>query len=132
MKKREDVIRDVINGIIAGTIIALLTCCVDKPVKSAEELKAEYLKKEQEEKAIRQEKERMRRGELTYKEAIERIKKVINDENKDVIKATLMDVFDELKITTGAMILDGYEDDDSCIKYLNMTTNEIEEIIGEL
>ena len=63
---------------------------------------------------------------------IERIKKVINDENKDVIKATLMDVFDELKITTGAMILDGYEDDGSCIKYLNMTINEIEEIIGEL
>lgn len=73
MKKREDVIRDVIIGIIAGTIIALLTCCADKPVKSAEELKAEYLKKEQEEKAIRQEKERIRRGELTYKEAIERM-----------------------------------------------------------
>jgi hypothetical protein len=73
MKKREDIIRDVIIGIIAGTIIALLTCCADKPVKSAEELKAEYLKKEQEEKAIRQEKERIRRGELTYKEAIERI-----------------------------------------------------------
>lgn len=63
---------------------------------------------------------------------IERIKKVINDENKDVIKATLMDVFDELKITTGAMILDGYEYDDSCIKYLNRTTNEIKKIIGEL
>ena len=73
MKKRKDVIRDVINGIIAGTIIALLVCCIDKPVKSAEELKAEYLKKEQEEKAIRQEKERIRRGELTYKEAIERM-----------------------------------------------------------
>ena len=73
MKKRKDVIRDVIIGIIAGTIIALLTCCADKPVKSAEELKAEYLKKEQEEKAIRQEKERIRRGELTYKEAIERM-----------------------------------------------------------
>ena len=43
-----------------------------------------------------------------------------------------MDVFDELIITTGEMILDGYEDDDSCIKYLNMTINEIEEIIGEL
>ena len=80
MKKRKDVIRDVIIGIIAGTIIALLTCCADKPVKSAEELKAEYLKKEQEKKAIRQEKkairqekERIRRGELTYKEAIERM-----------------------------------------------------------
>ena len=73
MKKRKDVIRDVIISIIAGTIIALLTCCADKPVKSAEELKAEYLKKEQEEKAIRQEEERIRRGELTYKEAIERI-----------------------------------------------------------
>ena len=73
MKKREDVIRDVIISIIAGTIIALLTCCADKPVKSAKELKAEYLKKEQEEKAIRQEKERIRRGELTYKEAIERM-----------------------------------------------------------
>ena len=73
MKKRKDVIRDVIIGIIAGTIIALLTCCADKPVKSAKELKAEYLKKEQEEKAIRQEKERIRRGELTYKEAIERM-----------------------------------------------------------
>lgn len=66
MKKRKVVIRDVIIGIIAGTIIALLTCCADKPVKSAEELKAEYLKKEQEE-------ERIRRGELTYKEAIERM-----------------------------------------------------------
>ena len=73
MKKRKDVIRDVINGIIAGTIIALLTCCIDKSVKSAEELKAEYLKKEQEEKAIRQEKERIRRGELTYKEAIKQV-----------------------------------------------------------
>ena len=73
MKKRKDVIRDVIISIIAGTIIALLTCCADKPVKSAEELKAEYLKKEQEEKAIRQEKERIRRGELTYKEAIKRM-----------------------------------------------------------
>ena len=73
MKKRKDVIRDVIISIIVGTIIALLTCCADKPVKSAEELKAEYLKKEQEKKAIRQEKERIRRGELTYKEAIERM-----------------------------------------------------------
>lgn len=73
MKKRKDVIRDVIIGIVAGTIIALLTCCIDKPVKSAEELKTEYLKKEQEEKAIRQEKERIRRGELTYKEASERM-----------------------------------------------------------
>ena len=73
MKKRKDVIRDVIIGIIAGTIIALLVCCIDKPVKSAEELKAEYLKKEQEEKAIRQEKERIRRGELTYKEAIKHV-----------------------------------------------------------
>ena len=73
MKKRKDVIRDVIISIIVGTIIALLTCCADKPVKSAEELKAEYLKKEQEEKAIRQEKERIRRGELTYKEAIKRM-----------------------------------------------------------
>ena len=41
MKKRKDVIRDVIKGIIAGTIIALLTCCIDKPVKSAEDLKTE-------------------------------------------------------------------------------------------
>ena len=73
MKKRKDVIRDVIIGIIAGTIIALLVCCGDKTVKSAEELKAEYLKKEQEEKAILQEKERIRRGELTYKEAIKRM-----------------------------------------------------------
>lgn len=73
MKKRKDVIRDVIISIIVGTIIALLTCCADKPVKSAEELKAEYLKKEQEEKAIRQEKERIRRGELTYKEAIKHV-----------------------------------------------------------
>ena len=74
MKKRKDVIRDVIISIIVGTIIALLTCCADKPVKSAEELKAEYLKKEQEEKDIRKEKERIRRGELTYKEAIKRKK----------------------------------------------------------
>ena len=82
MKKRKDVIRDVIIGIIAGTIIALLVCCIDKPVKSAEELKAEYLKKEQEEKAIRQEKERIRRGELTYKEAIKQVYKKYPSDNK--------------------------------------------------
>ena len=66
MKKRKDVIRDIIISIIAGTIIALLTCCADKTVKSAEELKAEYLKKEQAAEAIRQAKERMRRGDLAY------------------------------------------------------------------
>lgn len=73
MKKRKDVIRDIIIGIIVGTIIAFLACCTDKHVKSAEELKTEYLKKKQEEKAIRQEKERIRRGELTYQEAIKRM-----------------------------------------------------------
>lgn len=66
MKERKDVIRNLIIGMIIGAIITLLTCCVNRPVKSAEELKTEYLKKAQEE-------ERIRRGKLTYKEAIERM-----------------------------------------------------------
>lgn len=45
---------DIIISVILGTVIALLTCCtVNKRETSAEELKNEYLKKEQEEKAIR-------------------------------------------------------------------------------
>lgn len=67
------IIRNVTINILFGILIVLLSSCGDigNDNKSAEELKAEYLKKEQKEKAIQQEKDRIRRGELTFAEAIE-------------------------------------------------------------
>ncbi len=38
------------------------------------------------------------------------------------------DVIDRIEITKGAMILDGYEVYDSCIKYMNELEKEIEEL----
>lgn len=46
--------------------------------------------------------------------------------------AMLLDVIDELEIMKGAMILDGYEPEDSCIKYVQQSidifTKKYEEI----
>ena len=38
----------------------------------------------------------------------------------------LKDIIDKLKITRGAMILDGYDELDSCIKYMDELIEEIE------
>lgn len=61
--------RDIIISLFFGLIIALLTSCGGDN-KSAEELKNEYLKKEAEETAERTKQERVRRGQLTFAEAI--------------------------------------------------------------
>ena len=59
---------------------------------------------------------------------IDRIKKIIDDvaaNDGDIgivnntIRALLNDVIDEVAITKGAMILDGYDEEDSCIHYMN-------------
>ena len=38
----------------------------------------------------------------------------------------LKDIIDKVKITRGAMILDGYDEYDSCIKYMDELIEEIE------
>ena len=44
--------------------------------------------------------------------------------NRDVIGAAILyDVIEELKVVKGAMILEGYEPEDSCIKYMEDTIN---------
>ena len=37
-------------------------------------------------------------------------------------------IIDKIKVTRGAMILDGYDDYDSCIKYMDELIEEIEEL----
>ena len=46
--------------------------------------------------------------------------------------AILLDVIDELEITKGAMILDGYEVEDSCIKYVDEAINIFKEKYEEI
>lgn len=44
--------------------------------------------------------------------------------NRDAIGAAILyDVIEELKVVKGAMILEGYEPEDSCIKYMEDTIN---------
>ena len=38
------------------------------------------------------------------------------------------DIIDKIKITRGAMILDGYDEYDSCIKYMDELIEEIENL----
>lgn len=40
----------------------------------------------------------------------------------------LKDIIDKVKITRGAMILDGYDEFDSCIKYMDELIEEIEKL----
>lgn len=65
---------------------------------------------------------------------INRINKIINDVAakdgdigivSDTIRALLNDVIDEVAITKGAMILDGYDEEDSCIHYMNGLIKEL-------
>jgi hypothetical protein len=48
--------------------------------------------------------------------------------NKDIIGAAILfDVITELETVKGAMILEGYEPEDSCIKYLEDTINNFKD-----
>ena len=72
--------------IIAFVIIPLLTFCSNN--KTADELKAEYIKKEQEEKLVRQQEEKIKSGRLSYEEAMHRLhqKIQIKDEFSDTFR----------------------------------------------
>ena len=46
--------------------------------------------------------------------------KMTMDENSiNLAKAIISDIIDEVTITKGAMILDGYDEEDSCIHFMN-------------
>lgn len=45
-----------------------------------------------------------------------------------IIESVLDDVIDEVAIVKGAMILDGYDEEDSCIHYMNELVNELKEL----
>lgn len=48
---------------------------------------------------------------------------------KDVNKIlSHKEIVDKIKVTRGAMILDGYEEEDSCIKFMDELIKEIETI----
>jgi len=50
------------------------------------------------------------------------------DPNKEAIGAAMLyDVIEELKVVKGAMILEGYEPEDSCIKYMEDIINQFKD-----
>ena len=52
----------------------------------------------------------------------------IKDPNKEAIGAAMLyDVIEELKVVKGAMILEGYEPEDSCIKYMEDIINQFKD-----
>ena len=52
--------------------------------------------------------------------------KMTMDENSiNLAKAIISDIIDEVTITKGAMILDGYDEDDSCIHFMNGLVKEL-------
>lgn len=57
--------------IMALVITPLLVCCSNG--KTTDELKAEYIKKEQEEKLVRQQEEKIKSGRWSYEEAMHRL-----------------------------------------------------------
>ncbi len=46
--------------------------------------------------------------------------------------AMLLDVINELEVTKGAMILDGYEVEDSCVKFLEKSINIFKKKYGQI
>ena len=53
--------------------------------------------------------------------------------NKDIIGATILfDVITELETVKGAMILEGYEPEDSCVKYVEDTIDNFKNKYREL
>lgn len=60
----------------------------------------------------------------------ERLIKAINtNENTNIVITSLIwDIIDEVEITKGAMILDGYDKEDSCIHYMNGLIKELKNV----
>jgi hypothetical protein len=57
----------------------------------------------------------------------------IKDPNKEAIGAAMLyDVIEELKVVKGAMILEGYKPEDSCIKYMEDTIDNFKSKYREL
>ena len=55
--------------------------------------------------------------------------KIAMDENSiNLAKAIISDIIDEVAITKGAMILDGYDEEDSCIHYMNGLVKELSDL----
>ena len=52
-------------------------------------------------------------------------KMTMNENSINLAKAIINDIIDEVAITKGAMILDGYDEEDSCIHYMNDLVKEL-------
>ena len=52
-------------------------------------------------------------------------KMTIDENSINLVKALISDIIDEVAITKGAMILDGYDEEDSCIHYMNSLVKEL-------
>lgn len=61
---------------------------------------------------------------------IERTCKALKNNASSTVVASLLlqDVIDEVEITKGAMILDGYDEEDSCINYMNDLIKELKNV----
>ena len=59
--------------------------------------------------------------------------KMTVDENSiNLAKAIISDIIDEVAITKGAMILDGYDEEDSCIHYMNGLVKELSDFTKKI
>lgn len=59
--------------------------------------------------------------------------KMTMDENSiNLAKAIISDIIDEVAITKGAMILDGYDEEDSCIHYMNGLVKELSDFTKKI
>ena len=59
--------------------------------------------------------------------------KMTMDENSiNLAKAIISDIIDEVAITKGAMILDGYEEEDSCIHDMNGLVKELSDFTKKI
>lgn len=52
-------------------------------------------------------------------------KMTMDGKSINLAKAIISDIIDEVAITKGAMILDGYDEEDSCIHYMNGLFKEL-------
>lgn len=61
---------------------------------------------------------------------IERTRKALKNHASSTVVALslLQDVIDEAEITKGAMILDGYDEEDTCIHYMNGLIKELKNV----
>ena len=52
-------------------------------------------------------------------------KMTIDENSINLVKAIINDIIDEVAISKGGMILDGYDVEDSCIHYMNCLVKEL-------